>query len=497
MLPQLIQGGMGVGVSGWPLAREVSQLGQLGVVSGTVIDTILIRRLALGDPGGHVRRAMAAFPVQEVARRVFDRYFQPDGVAGGASTDDTRSSATAAPGQRYKLAPLPRAKLTPERELLLILANFVEVYLAKEGHGGVVGINYLHKIQFPILPSLYGAMLAGVDVVLMGAGIPGEIPAVLDALTRHERVSVWLDVLDTGDDKVALTFDPAVLWSQQPPAPIPPLQRPNFLAIVSSVTLAKALLKKAPGGIDGFVVEAPVSGGHNAPPRGIQHLSVRGEPVYGDRDTVDMAQLAALGIPFWLAGGYATREQFDAATAAGARGVQVGTVFAFCEESGLDPALRTRFLEGVLRSESDVFTDPSASPTNFPFKVASLERTLSQKTVYDNRPRLCDLGYLRRAIRRPDGAVEYRCPAEPPDDYEHKGGKAEDTVGRKCLCNALLANIGLGQRRSDGYKEPPLLTAGNDLDCIRRYIAPGCLSYHARDVIEALLPVACAARANA
>ena len=30
-----------------------------------------------------------------------------------------------------------------------------------------------------------------------------------------------------------------------------------------------------------------------------------------------------------------------------------------------------------------------------------------------------------------------------------KGGKVEDTVGRKCLCNALLANIGHAQTRKD------------------------------------------------
>ena len=108
--------------------------------------------------------------------------------------------------------------------------------------------------------------------------------------------------------------------------------------------------------------------------------------------------------------------------------------------------------------------------------------------MYEDRPRLCDLGYLRRACRKPDGTLDYRCPAEPVEDYVKKGGLIEDTVGRKCLCNALVANLGLGQRRPDTYEEPPLLTAGNDLDCIRPFITPERLSYHARDVIAALLP---------
>jgi nitronate monooxygenase len=481
---------MGVGVSGWVLARAVASLGQLGVVSGTALDTILVRRLGSGDPGGHVRRAMAAFPVRGVAERVLERYFRPDRSAGDCESEESEG------GQRYSLVPLPRAKLTHEREGLVMLANFVEVYLAKDGHAGVVGINYLHKIQFPVLPSLYGAMLAGVHVVLMGAGIPGEIPGVLDRLSRHEDVSVLLDVLDAGEQKYQLSFDPRPLWAAETPtgtradalADAPVLKRPRFLAIVSSATLARALLKKAPGGIDGFVVEAPNAGGHNAPPRGVQQLSHRGEPIYGERDDVDMTQMAGMGVPFWLAGGYATREKFAAALAMGAHGIQVGTAFAFCEESGLEPGLRQRFLAGVLRGEGDVFTDPDASPTNFPFKVAALKDSLSEQTVYANRPRLCDMGYLRRAYRKADGGVDYRCPAEPVDDYVHKGGKPEDTVGRKCLCNSLLANIGLGQRRSDGYEEPPMLTAGNDLECLRPYISPAQLSYRARDVVESLIP---------
>ncbi len=466
---------MGVGVSSWTLAREVASLGQLGVVSGTALDTILVRRLGSGDPGGHVRRAMKAFPASHVAHHVLERYFRP----GGPPVPDP-----AHPAPRFMPIPLLRASISREREWLIVLANFVEVHLAKEGHRGIVGINYLHKIQLPTLPSLYGAMLAGVDVVLMGAGIPGEIPGVLDRLQQNLEARITLDVQNAGDQKYEQAFNPADLWAGQTP---PTLRRPDFLAIIASITLAKALLKKAPGGIDGFVIEAPIAGGHNAPPRGPQQLSCRGEPIYGERDVVDMAQMAALGVPFWLAGGFASRRKLEQALALGASGVQIGTAFAFCEESGLDPALRTRFLAAVLAGQADVFTDPAASPTNFPFKVAALDATLSEHDVYEHRPRACDLGYLRRAYRKPDGSLDYRCPGEPVEDYLRKGGTQEETVGRKCLCNALLANVGLGQLRRDGYEEPPMLTAGNDLECLTQFIAPGKLSYHARDVIASLL----------
>ncbi|MEO7229135.1 MAG: nitronate monooxygenase [Candidatus Limnocylindrales bacterium] len=497
MLPRLIQGGMGAGVSGWVLAREVSSLGQLGVVSGTALDSILVRKLWDGDPDGHLRRAIAAFPSQEIARSVLDRYLRVDGSVMGAAPsardddgDDDGDEAgdeagELSQGRRYKLAPLLRAPLTPERQGLLVLANFVEVFLAKEGHDGVVGINYLEKIQLPTLPSLYGAMLANVDVVLMGAGIPAEIPGALDRLSRHLDTSISLDVLNSGDQKFELRFDPRSIGLGDGAVE---LRRPKFLPIVSAATLAKALLRKSPGGIDGFVVEGPIAGGHNAPPRGQLHLSERGEPVYGERDVVDLEQMKALGVPFWLAGAYGSRERFAEAVAAGAHGVQVGTAFAFCEESGLDPELRRRFLANLVLGKGDVFTDPVASPTGFPFKVAVLEGTLSDEAPYEERPRLCDLGYLRRAYVRADGRLDYRCPSEPVNDYVRKGGREEDTVGRKCLCNALVTNIGMGQRRPDGYEELALLTSGDDIACVRAYITPERLVYHARDVVESLLP---------
>src|SRR5690606_19017775 len=98
--------------------------------------------------------------------------------------------------QPYKLLPMYRQVVSTARQQITMLANFVEVYLAKEGHSNPVGINLLTKVQMPNLASLYGAMLAGVDYVLMGAGIPREIPGVLDAFSEHRPASLKLDVDD-------------------------------------------------------------------------------------------------------------------------------------------------------------------------------------------------------------------------------------------------------------------------------------------------------------
>ena len=356
--PRIIQGGMGAGISDWRLARAVSMAGQLGVVSGTALDSILARRLQQGDPEGHMRRALAHFPIPAVAQRILDKYYLPGGKADSTA-----------------FLPLPLYTATPDQHLLelTVLGNFAEVWLAKEGHAGVVGVNYL-KIQLPLLPCLYGAMLARVDYVLVGAGIPREVPGVIDSLTEHQEVSIKLHVEGAPVDADFRTrFAPRELF----PGKLPPLRRPHFLAIIASVTLALALAKKATGQVDGFVIEGPTAGGHNAPPRGQLQLNERGEPLYGPRDEVDLDKIKALGLPFWLAGGYADPLRVRQALEAGGAGVQVGTGIPLCRESGLEDQLKSTLLQQVETGEVEIFTDPLASPTGFPFKVAQLEDTLS------------------------------------------------------------------------------------------------------------------------
>ncbi|MBL8874647.1 MAG: nitronate monooxygenase, partial [Phycisphaerae bacterium] len=366
----------------------------------------------------------------------------------------------------------------------IVASNFAEVLLAKQGHSAPVGINFLEKIQLPTLPSLYGAMLAGVNYILIGAGIPKAIPRVLDLLADGRSVSLRLDVQGAApDDVFTTTFDPAAFRGSAAPM----LTRPNFLAIVASDTLASMLARKAGGRVDGFVIEGSTAGGHNAPPRGRTPLSPAGEPVYSDRDIPDLQAFRDLGLPFWLAGSYGHPGRLAHALRLGAAGVQVGTAFAYCEESGLDADLKSKILARSISGIARVFTDPVASPTGFPFKLVQLENTLSEEALYQRRSRVCDLGYLRHAYKKPDGTVGWRCPAEPVDDYVRKGGNVAETTGRRCLCNALAADIGLGQVQSDGEVELPLVTSGDDVATVASFLAPGATSYSAADVIQTLL----------
>ena len=411
--PLIIQGGMGIAVSSYHLAKAVSMAGQLGVVSGTAIDAVMAMRLHYGDILGNVRRSLNNFPVKEIGQQMIDKFYNTNNKIK----------------QMFKFT-MPSLNMSQEKENEIVTANFSEIFLAKEGHKGIVGINFLEKIQFPNLAGIYGALLAGIDYIIMGAGIPKEIPAVIEKLTRHEKVEYTCNVENAKEPK-KMVFDPSRFGLSNLK-----LKRPKFLAIISSNILAATLMKKSPVSPDGFIIEGHQAGGHNAPPRVSGVFNENGEPLYGEKDIVDLEKVKELNVPFWLAGSYGTKEGLKKALAAGAAGIQAGTVFAFTKEAGFTDDIKQK----VISSDSiNIKTDPLASPTGFPFKVADIAGSLSDNEIYNKRQRVCNLGYLRTAYEKDDGSIGYRCAAEPVEMYVKKGGREENTRGRKCLCNALMA----------------------------------------------------------
>jgi NAD(P)H-dependent flavin oxidoreductase YrpB (nitropropane dioxygenase family) len=340
-------------------------------------------------------------------------------------------------------------------------------------------------VQTHILPSLYGAMLAGVDYVLMGAGIPRDVPGALDKLAANETASIKLDVagLEAGENSPSLTLDPREVLGDD----LPTVTRPRFLPIIASNLLATIMARKATGSIEGFIIEGPTAGGHNAPPRGAVNLDELGQPIYGEKDVVRLDQIREIGLPFWLAGGSGSPEALSTAQEAGAAGIQVGTLFSMCEESGFAPEYKEEIIARTIAGETTVRTDPRASPTGFPFKVVNAPTSLAAEEHYAARERVCDLGYLREPYKRQDGSLGFRCAAEPENAFLSKGGKEEETAGRKCLCNALLASAGFGQYRKDGRREKPLFTSGDDLVNLGRFLGDKARSYKASEVIDYLL----------
>lgn len=456
----IIQGGMGVNVSSPRLARTCAQHpGVLGTVSGVAAESILVRRLQCGDLD--YLRAMEHFPFRKVAERILAKYY----VSGGIPV-----------GEQLKMVPMFSMRSSPALIELGVAGAFCAVWLAKEGHDGEISFNLLEKLQIPHIYMLTGAMLAGVNWVTMGAGITTQIPGVLRAIAEGRPPSYRIAVDDHPDGFEVLTFDPVGFFGEV----LPEVTKPKFLPIISSNTLAQYMKKSVgPGEIDGFVVEGPEAGGHNAPPRVKGVVNALGEVVYGEKDLVNYRKLTELGIPFWIAGTYASPERLTLAKEQGAVGIQVGSLFALCEQSGMLPSYRSEIRRRAFRKELSVLSSAKASPTGYPFQVVQMEGTVSDPEAYAARTRVCNIGLLRTPYERPDGAIGYRCSSEPIEHYKKKGGTP--SYEERCLCNGLLSAAGMGN-----LGEPPILTLGKNTEFLSKLMKHENDSYAAADAIAYL-----------
>jgi len=121
-----------------------------------------------------LRAVLDDFPVPSVVNEVVEQFAT------------VRRSASAP----YRTIPMLTHRNVQRSQDVLVLAAYVEVALAKRGHDGLVGINLLTKVQIPTVPTLYGAMLAGVDYVVMGAGVPTHIPGFSSVSPSARRSTV-------------------------------------------------------------------------------------------------------------------------------------------------------------------------------------------------------------------------------------------------------------------------------------------------------------------
>ncbi len=452
--PNIIQGGMGAAVSNWELASAVAREGAMGTVSGVGTGMLLTRRLQ----DGHIESAesLLRFPDRKLAEKYLDKYFNENGRETNHRTETLKP---------YKKIPMygysPVRGVDKVAEDLNLLGAFAEVDMAiqaSEGKGKV-GINFLEKIQETTMSGLAGAMLAGVDYVIMGAGIPKHVPRVLDEISLKQRTHYPLHVIgETKEDRELGRFNMPFDINQYPEV-IEALgqdriKRPHFLAIVTLDLLAKSL-ERGDSPPDGYVVELPMAGGHNIPPRKPVQYDDVGEPIYNEaKDYPNYDKLKELDVPFWLAGGFGDKDGLQRAKELGAVGIQVGTNFAMSEESGI-PVESKRMVQERILSGQDM-------------KIMEIEDTLSSAETYEARRRVCDLGYLRERVRVEDESsgevnIEYRCPSEPVDAFIGKGGDIEQTVGRMCLCNGLISTVGMPQLRR-GEPEPAVFTIGDAIN---------------------------------
>jgi NAD(P)H-dependent flavin oxidoreductase YrpB (nitropropane dioxygenase family) len=501
---KLIQGGMGVYVSNWRLAKAVAMEKPgitAGTVSGTGLDWVYARLLQLGDPGGHVRRALTAFDEKfgiGIGKKILDRYFLEGGKAPTSRFKNPPQQIVRAM-DGSDIIPLPSQSTAPvalafdkENIELLIATGFAEVWLAKEGHHGNIFINFLKKVELPLVYTMYGAMLADVDGVIVGAGNPDGLAAACSRLVNHQSVNIDILVLyrEPGED-FYVPFDPRLIADGKFTSK--PLHRPALLAIASLEGLVQALSQSQSEAPDGFIIEHHTAGGHNAGPQGPIRLDNLRQPIYSELDEPDLTAIHQIGLPFWLAGGYASREKIQKAQTFGATGVQVGSVFALAEESGMKPAYKSAIMNEIKKGteDSDLVKTTLFSPTGFPFKVVQLEGTLADDMVYAARSRICDIGLLQqRGFSKPDADGKrhlfQRCSAAPIEGFVKKRGLPHNTESRRCLCNGLLSTVGLAQGTNQ-KEEPAIVTLGNHLDSIRRLSHQGQYPYWVRDVVMDLL----------
>jgi NAD(P)H-dependent flavin oxidoreductase YrpB (nitropropane dioxygenase family) len=453
-MPRLIQAGMGVRISSAHLANATSRLGALGVVSGVGLRHVVIEEVRAGNE--EVIEAARLFPLRPHVDELLE--FAP----GGA--------------KHHRSAPMdvPDPERAARARRLSAISAYTEVVRARKGHRGKIGINVMWKCALTVLPTIYGAMLAGVDALLCSAGVPMELPSILRSIRAGEDLS-YAPLSGTGTHvclEIASDQSASLLAEMQPPAMIP---------VLSNYALPKRILDVWEREHEGarpfaFVLENHQAGGHNAPPRN--------KSDFGEQDEIDryFDKVRELGVPIYVAGAFpdgGTHEDLVQWMRRGAYGIQVGSRFALCDESGLRRDLKDQVIERNVAGETEIITDQRASPTGYPFKYVPLPNTMADRAVYEQRRRICNRGYLLQSHFEtlPDGTVKetYLCPGMPPLQYLRLGGAPEDLADRVCLCNALLSTAGFF---TDA--EPPLVTLGVSGTLVKE-------RHTAREVVEEIL----------
>lgn len=314
-MPRLIQAGMGVHISSAQLANVTARLGALGVVSSVGLRTIVAEQVRAGDVD--VIRLAQTFPIKQYVEELME-------FAKG--------------GQRHnRMVPMddldPAKSELPKR--LSTIASYIEVMRAKQGHYGKIGINVMWKCALTALPSIYGAMIAGVDALLCGAGVPMELPDVVSKIREGCNLSYHPLTGTSTSAKLNIEQDQLAGFLQK-------LHLPHMMPILSNFAFPKRIMDIWEREHNGarpfaFVLENHTAGGHNAPPRNKVEFS--------EQDDIEryFDKVHGLGVPIYVAGAFPTggsREDFLYWTERGAYGIQVGSRFALCDESGMRPDLK-------------------------------------------------------------------------------------------------------------------------------------------------------------
>ncbi len=272
-----------------------------------------------------------------------------------------------------------------------------EVAAAKAG-GGSAGINIMVALQRDYEASVRGAIDAGADVIVSGAGLPLSLPDI---------------------------------------------QPPGDTALIPIVSSARALdlicrrWERAHYRPDAVVLEGPLAGGH----LGFQMSEIDRAENTLERllPAVKSVAQAKGDFPVIVAGGVYDHADIRRFLALGADGVQLGTRFLATEESNASEAYKQAVL---CAGPQDLLVahDPG-SPCGLPIRVLR-DSPMYQSALARRREPRCDKGYV---LLKDEAGRFTRCPAK--HDNEHSF----------CICNGLLRSAGY-----DNDGEEPLYTSGTN-----------------------------------
>ncbi len=283
------------------------------------------------------------------------------------------------------------------KKLNVYEAAYEEVSLSKSA-GGFAGINIMCALVKDYEASVRGALDAGADAIISGAGLPMSLPA------------------------------------------IQPAKDTALIPIVSSPRALELICKKwerLGARPDAIVLEGPLAGGH---------LGFKMDQVDLESNILenllppvkDMAKKYG-DFPIIVAGGIYTHQDITRFLKMGADGVQMGTRFLATEESSASAAYK----QAVLRAKKEdivVAHDPG-SPCGLPFRVIK-QSPMYVSALQKLRKPKCDKGYV--LLKDAEGKFS-KCPAKESNEHHF------------CICNGLLSSAGYNPD-----KEEALYTVGTN-----------------------------------
>jgi nitronate monooxygenase len=295
-------------------------------------------------------------------------------------------------------------------------AVYEEVSLSR-AEGGIVGINIMAALVRDFADSVKGALDAHVDIIISGAGLPLNLPAI------------------------------------QPP------KDTALVPIVSSARALDIICKKwerlgyRP---DAVVLEGPLAGGHLG--FRIDQVDLESNRLENLLPEVKDMAMKFGDFPVIVAGGIYTHADIAGFMRSGADGVQIGTRFLTTEESSATEVYK----QAVVRATADdiIVAHRPGSPCGLPFRVIKQSPMYASALKRLRRPK-CDKGYV--LLKDAEGNFTV-CPAK------------ESNENFFCICNGLLSS---GGYNSD--VEEPLYTVGTNASRIDRIVSVRDLMHELTD----------------